>query len=155
LNSQPPCFLGLQTRVTVLSSVIISFLLFFCFVVVVLFLFFVFCCFFETGFLCVVPGCPGTHSVDQAGLELKSVCLCLPSVGITGVCHHARLLLLFLWALNLIRKKKNKNKNKKTKQNQGFPLKASVWWWSLPCAHCGGLHLTVRHSHYPRISSQM
>jgi hypothetical protein len=24
--------------------------------------------FFETGFL---PGCPGTHSVDQAGLELR------------------------------------------------------------------------------------
>ncbi|GAB1285682.1 Cyclic AMP-dependent transcription factor ATF-6 alpha [Apodemus speciosus] len=28
------------------------------------------------------PGCPGTHSVDQAGLELqKSACLCLPSAG--------------------------------------------------------------------------
>jgi hypothetical protein len=26
------------------------------------------------------PGCPGTHFVDQAGLELqKSTCLCLPS----------------------------------------------------------------------------
>jgi hypothetical protein len=24
---------------------------------------------FKTGFLC--PGCPGTHSVDQAGLELR------------------------------------------------------------------------------------
>ncbi|GAB1294594.1 DNA topoisomerase 2-binding protein 1 [Apodemus speciosus] len=32
------------------------------------------------------PGCPGTHSVDQAGLELqKSACLCLPSAGIKGV----------------------------------------------------------------------
>ncbi|GAB1296005.1 Glutamine--fructose-6-phosphate aminotransferase [Apodemus speciosus] len=37
------------------------------------------------------PGCPGTHSVDQAGLELKkSACLCLPSAGIKGVRHHAR-----------------------------------------------------------------
>ena len=31
------------------------------------------------------PGCPETHSVDQAGLELKrSACLCLPSAGIKG-----------------------------------------------------------------------
>jgi hypothetical protein len=29
--------------------------------------------FFETGFLCVAPGCPGTHSVDQAGLELRNL----------------------------------------------------------------------------------
>jgi hypothetical protein len=36
------------------------------------------------------PGCPGTHFVDQAGLELKSVCLCLPSAGIKGMRHHAR-----------------------------------------------------------------
>jgi hypothetical protein len=37
-------------------------------------------------------GCPGTHFVDQAGLELKkSTCLCLPSAAIKGVCHHARL----------------------------------------------------------------
>jgi hypothetical protein len=29
--------------------------------------------FFETGFLCVAsPGCPGTHSVDQAGLEHRN-----------------------------------------------------------------------------------
>jgi hypothetical protein len=27
--------------------------------------------FFEIGFLCVVLGCPGTHSVDQSGLELE------------------------------------------------------------------------------------
>ncbi|GAB1299320.1 Zinc transporter 6 [Apodemus speciosus] len=58
------------------------------------------------------PGCPGAHSVDQADLFIiwflcvvlavlelyrpgcpgtqKSTCLCLPSAGITGVCHHAR-----------------------------------------------------------------
>jgi hypothetical protein len=28
--------------------------------------------FFETGFLCS-PGCPGTHSVDQAGLKLRNL----------------------------------------------------------------------------------
>jgi hypothetical protein len=30
-----------------------------------------FVCFFETGFL-YSPGCPGTHFVDQAGLELRN-----------------------------------------------------------------------------------
>ena len=35
------------------------------------------------------PGCPGTHSVDQAGLKFKrSACLCLSSAGIKGVCCH-------------------------------------------------------------------
>jgi hypothetical protein len=34
------------------------------------------------------PGCPGTHSVDQADLTQKSTCLCLPSAGIKGVRHH-------------------------------------------------------------------
>jgi hypothetical protein len=34
------------------------------------------------------PGYPGTHSVDQAGLELKKLCLPLPpSAGIKGVHH--------------------------------------------------------------------
>jgi hypothetical protein len=37
----------------------------------VLVLFFVFWS-FETGFLCLNPGCPGTHSVDQAGLKLRN-----------------------------------------------------------------------------------
>jgi hypothetical protein len=31
----------------------------------------IFVLFFKTGFLCS-PGCPGTHSVDQAGLELRN-----------------------------------------------------------------------------------
>jgi hypothetical protein len=35
------------------------------------------------------PGCPGTHFVDQAGLELK-IRLPLPP-GIKGVRHHAQL----------------------------------------------------------------
>jgi hypothetical protein len=39
-------------------------------------------------FLCS-PGSLGTHSVDQAVLELKkSACLCFLSAGIKGVCHH-------------------------------------------------------------------
>jgi hypothetical protein len=33
---------------------------------------FCFVLFFQTGSLCS-PGCPGTHSVDQAGLELKNL----------------------------------------------------------------------------------
>ena len=28
---------------------------------------------FKTGFLCCSPGCPRTHSVDQAGLELRNL----------------------------------------------------------------------------------
>jgi hypothetical protein len=31
-----------------------------------------FVCLFETGFL-YSPGCPGTHFVDQAGLELRNI----------------------------------------------------------------------------------
>jgi hypothetical protein len=37
------------------------------------------------------PGCPGTHLVDQAGLELRNLRLCLPSAGAKGIRHHARL----------------------------------------------------------------
>lgn len=33
---------------------------------------------FETGSLCVALACPGTHSIDKAGLELTEVCLALP-----------------------------------------------------------------------------
>jgi hypothetical protein len=39
-----------------------------------IFVFCLFVCgffFFKTGFLCR-PGCPGTHFVDQAGLELRN-----------------------------------------------------------------------------------
>ena len=28
---------------------------------------------FETGFLCIALGCPRTHFVDQAGLELRNM----------------------------------------------------------------------------------
>ena len=35
------------------------------------------------------PGCPGTHSVDQAGFELRNLpASTSQSAGITGVCHH-------------------------------------------------------------------
>lgn len=35
------------------------------------------------------PGCPGTHCVNQASLELPEIhCLCPPSAGITGMYHH-------------------------------------------------------------------
>jgi hypothetical protein len=45
-------------------------------------------------FLCS-PGCPGTHSVDQAGLEHRDhACLCLLSAGIKGICHQAWLFLV-------------------------------------------------------------
>ena len=33
------------------------------------------------------PDCPGTCSLDQAGLELRSACLCRS--GIEGMHHHA------------------------------------------------------------------
>uniref|UniRef100_A0A8C8URS2 Uncharacterized protein n=1 Tax=Peromyscus maniculatus bairdii TaxID=230844 RepID=A0A8C8URS2_PERMB len=36
--------------------------------------------------LCSFDACPGSRSVDQAGLELTEIaCLCLPSAGIKGV----------------------------------------------------------------------
>ena len=57
-------------------------------------MFFLFVClvlvFWDRVSLCS-PSCLGTHSVVQAGLELKSTCLCLPNAGIKGVRHHARL----------------------------------------------------------------
>jgi hypothetical protein len=42
------------------------------------------------------PGCPGTHFVDQAGLELRNLPVSAPpSAGTEGVRHHARLPCLF------------------------------------------------------------
>jgi hypothetical protein len=49
-------------------------------------------CFFRDRVSLYSPGCPGTHSVDQAGLELRNPPASgLPSAGIKGVCHHAQL----------------------------------------------------------------
>jgi hypothetical protein len=42
----------------------------FCFLV--FFLFVCLCCFFQDRVSLYSPGCPGTHSVDQAGLELRN-----------------------------------------------------------------------------------
>jgi hypothetical protein len=36
--------------------------------------------FFETGFLCIAPGCPRTHSVDQAILKIMEIHPPLPRV---------------------------------------------------------------------------
>ena len=45
--------------------------------------------FVKTGFLCSFGACPGTRSVDQAGLELTEISLPLPlPPGIKDVCHH-------------------------------------------------------------------
>jgi hypothetical protein len=54
-----------------------------CLLVIVLV--FIFCLFVFVS-LCS-PGCPGTHSVDQAGLELSLLSLPLEA-GIKGLCHH-------------------------------------------------------------------
>ena len=35
-------------------------------------------CFFEAGFPLCISGCPGTHSLDQAGLEITEIHLPLP-----------------------------------------------------------------------------
>ena len=40
---------------------------------------FLFLFFFEIGFLCGFGACPGTHSVDQAGLKLTEICVPLPT----------------------------------------------------------------------------
>jgi hypothetical protein len=34
------------------------------------------------------PGCPGTHFVDQAGLELRNLPASASQVGIKGMRHH-------------------------------------------------------------------
>jgi hypothetical protein len=44
----------------------------FCFLFVYLFLFFLFFIFFRNRVCLCSPGCPGTQSVDQAGLELRN-----------------------------------------------------------------------------------
>jgi hypothetical protein len=41
------------------------------------------------------PGCPGTHTVDQAGLELRNLPASASS-GIKGARHHARLSFLLI-----------------------------------------------------------
>jgi hypothetical protein len=89
---------GRQRQVDLLSLLPRCYLFLLCVFMVCLFVclfVFIFLVFRDRVSLCS-PGCPGTHSVDQTGLELKkSACLCLPSAGIKGVRHHARLSLVF------------------------------------------------------------
>jgi hypothetical protein len=66
-----------------------AFVFLFCFVFV--FVLFCFVFFFSRQGFSAWPGSPGTHSVDQAGLDLRSACLCLSSAGIKGVSHHCLL----------------------------------------------------------------
>jgi hypothetical protein len=48
-------------------------------------------------------GCPGTHFVDQAGLELRNPpASASMSAGIKGMCHHARLLAAFMGDSSLV-----------------------------------------------------
>jgi hypothetical protein len=51
---------------------------------------------FETGFLCISPGFPGTHSVDQAGLELRNLPASASRVlGLKACATTARLCFVF------------------------------------------------------------
>jgi hypothetical protein len=58
------------------------------FLIVCLFVCFVLFFVFQDRVSLYSPVCPRTYSVDQAGLKLRNPCLCLPSDGIKGVCHH-------------------------------------------------------------------
>lgn len=50
------------------------------------------CLFFKPRISLCSPGCPGTYTVDQTGIELKrSACFYFPSAETKGVHHHARL----------------------------------------------------------------
>jgi hypothetical protein len=60
------------------------------FIYLFIYLGFLFCFVFRDRDSLCSPGCPGTHSVDQAGLGQRSTCLCLPSAGIKGMRHCER-----------------------------------------------------------------
>jgi hypothetical protein len=46
-------------------------------------------------------GCPGTHSVDQAGLELRNLpAFAFQRAGIKGVCHHTGWILVFKYKIS-------------------------------------------------------
>lgn len=84
--------------------------------------------FFQTSFLCS-PGSPGTSSLDQAGIQLRSTCLCLPNAGIKGVSHHAWLIFVytdsFLYFFLLLI---NAKYLKQLKGENFFPLPHSLSW---------------------------
>jgi hypothetical protein len=76
----------------------------FCFV-------FVFCFFvFQDGFSLCSPGCPGTYSVDQAGLELRNPPAFASQVLGLKACA------TIAWPF-FLRLKKNKNKQTNKKRN--------------------------------------
>jgi hypothetical protein len=86
----PRCF---ALQLSILSFLFFSFLFF-------SFLFFSFLSFFfifQDRVSLYNPGCPGTHSVDQIGLELRNPpASAFPSAGIKGVCHHCLVLSILL-----------------------------------------------------------
>jgi hypothetical protein len=51
---------------------------------------------FQDGVSLCSLGCPGTCSVDQAVFKLISACLSLLGAGMKTVCHHYRVLIIFL-----------------------------------------------------------
>jgi hypothetical protein len=53
------------------------------------FFFFFLFWFFEAGFLCVALSCNLLYRPGWPRTQ-KSTCLCLPSAGIKGTCHHAQ-----------------------------------------------------------------
>ena len=61
---------------------------------------FLFCCcflFFQDRVSLRSPGCPGSHSVDQDGLELRNpLASASQSAGITGVRHHCLAMFLLI-----------------------------------------------------------
>jgi hypothetical protein len=59
-------------------------------------------CFWRQGFLCS-PGCPGTHSVDQAGLELRNPPASASQVlGLKVYATTAWLLLIFATTIDIL-----------------------------------------------------
>jgi hypothetical protein len=96
----------------------------FCFVLFcfVLFCFVLFCFVFQDRVSLCSPGCPGTHSVDQVGLELRNLPASASQVlGLKACATTAQLSLplLVLWS--------------------GLPPEAEgtthKWWWGLPASN--------------------
>jgi hypothetical protein len=90
--------------------------------------FFFFFWFFERGFLCS-PGCPGTHFVDQAGLELTNPPASASQVlGLKVCATTAWPSSPFLTKGLHITYMKNKNKMKQTNK----PKTLAGQWWHTP-----------------------
>jgi hypothetical protein len=64
-------------------------------------------CFFRDRVSLCSSGCPGTHFVDQAGLELRNPPASAPpspppSAGIKGVCHHRLACINYIKSFNIL-----------------------------------------------------